>query len=211
MGLLSVVGGNRALDAGSGTRVRPRQPAGRLCAFPEGFGAQGGKFRIPADAPTDNPPFTALSAPAAVQAGPAFGAAAKKAAIQSPSSSTNPLFSRITNRPRTLRARSLPIGGRPGATIVRFRAGKTSPERADTDGQEPFGAGWRSPRETELRFRVPVCGTSEWCVTDADPAREGAQSCLNLRSRRKTVLESGSASAEAGRNIFTPIPGVGTC
>jgi hypothetical protein len=211
MGLTSVDGGNNALGAGFGTCVRPCQPAGRYSAFHEGFSAGGRKFRIPADALTDNSPFMALSAPAADQAGPADGAATKKAAISSPSSSTNPLFSRCADRRQALRARSLHLGGRLGAIAVKFCMGKTSPERADTDDTVSFGAGWRSPGETGFNSRVPVCGTSEWCITGTDPQRGGSQSCLNLRSRRKTVNQTGSASGEAGRIFFTPIPGVGTC
>ena len=82
MGYQSVVGGISALDAGSGTSVRPCQPAGRFCAFQTGSGVRGRKFRIPADALADYPPFTALPARGTVSAGPVQAAAAKNAAIQ---------------------------------------------------------------------------------------------------------------------------------
>lgn len=209
MGLLSVVGGNRALDAETGTSVRPRQPAGRISAFQSGLGVDQRKFRNPADALTDYPPFTALSAPAAVQAGPADVAATKKAAIHSPSSSANPLFPQIPDKQRSLRARSLLLGGRHGASAHAGFRGRTSPERADTDGLAPSGAGWRSPLGTERSLRAPVCGTSEWCYTGADPTRGGSPGCLNLRFRRKTVYKSGS-TGKTGLSS-TPMHGAGNC
>lgn len=208
MGLLSVVGGNRALDAESGTCARPCQPAGRISAFPDGSGVRGGKFRIPADALTDYPPFMALNATAAVQAGPAPNASAKKAATVSPSSSTNPLTSRTPFSWQLLHAPSPPLAERSGAPARWLTAGITSPERADTGGVRPLGAGWRSPGKA---FGLPVCGTSEWCCVGTDPEREGSRSCLNLRSRRKTVLVPGYASAKAWEKITDPVKGPDIC
>jgi len=207
MGLLSVVGGNRALDAGPGTCARPCQPAGRFFVSEEGSGIRGGKFRIPADALTDYPPFMALYAAAAVQAGPALAASAKKAATLSPSSSTNPLISRNPFSCRSLHAPSLLTGERFGAIAVRS-AGLASPERADTGGFIPSGAGWRSPRKVS---DLPVCGTSEWCCLGTDPEGEGSRSCLNLRSRRKTVIKPGYASAKAWEMISDPVKGPDIC
>jgi hypothetical protein len=87
-------------------------------------------------------------------------------------------------------------------------AGLASPERADTDGPNPSGAGWRSPGKVS---NLPVCGTSEWCCTGADPLGEGPHGCLNLRSRRKTVTKSGFAPGGAGDKFAKPLTGAAIC
>jgi hypothetical protein len=211
MGYQSVVGGISALDTGSGTSVRPCQPAGRFGVFQEGFGVAGRKFRIPADALADYPPFTALPAHGTVSAGPVPAAAAKNAAIQSPCSSTNPLFFRETPLNSTPHARSLRPGGSSGVCARDRFAVRSSLERADRDDALSSRAGWRSPRRTELKLPTPVCGTSEWCKAGADPDREGSPGCLNLRLKLKTVFRTGTDSEISGRIVSIPLAGVGDC
>lgn len=212
MGYQSVVGGIIALDTETGTRSRPCQPAGRLFASENGSGVRGRKFRNPADAPADYPPFMVISALKVVLAGPTRWTAAKIGAMQSPDSSTNPLSSRDLLCFRSTSSRSLRKGwdGFGMERTLRSNAGKSSPERADTSGVKPLGAGWRSPRGIKRELNSPVCGTSEWCFSGTDPDREGSFGCLKLRSWKKTVYLSGSASGEA-REILTPLVGAGVC